>query len=545
MAKVTPVTSKITGTVQNNTSQIPVNENKKTGTNRKVLACTVGAVALSAAIIGTMLYKGKANGKKTAEAVSALTNTFREQMKEFPEDIVYRKNILKSMGASEAGFENLRPVIGPQEYKSIIKDFSDSPIHYTPGEILATPVKDTYELTGVNNRTFRASMHTHTIHSDGALTVRELLDKSAQYADEVEAALHNNPEAKAKHAPFTIAITDHDTLEGCKEAVRIISEDPEKYKNLRVVLGCEMSVENRMLGGELKKPVGMHMVVNAINPFDEKLNQFLTEKKTARINLGKEILTKCKEEISGVNPNLAETMTHEEAKELFPGLKHGIINSDYSIQDYATYKTLLSECIEKNPVVNEAFKKVGVETHNSEEIFSTYINRQPMLGFEKYYTGLKQYTAETLGISEKEAGEKLVITDNTRNILNKINKVTNDYGSKMEELTPAYVDMEEAITLINSQDSGYMTIAHPACINIGERLHHPENSNRCMSDIFRLFKEKGQDRALGAEIYYPYFGDLANSKEWLDGMHRYTKENNMFPTGGLDSHGKNIFYSNK
>ena len=134
------------------------------------------------------------------------------------------------------------------------------------------------------------------------------------------------------------------------------------------------------------------------------------------------------------------SFSFEEAKELFPGLKHGIINSDYSIQDYATYKTLLSECIEKNPEVNEAFKKAGVETHNSEEIFNTYINKQPMLGFGKYYTGLKQYTAEVLGISEKEAGEKLVITDNTRNVLNKINMMVMEQQiSKNEPLLQYHI----------------------------------------------------------------------------------------------------------
>ncbi len=547
MAKVTPITSKINQTVQSNNSPQVSNDNKKTtGTRNKIIGCTIGAAALGAAIVGTLMYKGKVNNKKVVAAVSEITTAFKEQMKEFPEDIKYRKNILNNMGLNEAEYGNLRPIIGPEEYNKVLKEFSDLPIHYTPGETLNTAIKDGYELSGANNRTYRATMHMHTVHSDGSLTVEELLDKSAKYADEVELAIKDNPEAKAKHAPFTLAITDHDTLEGCKEAVGIILRNPEKYKNLRVVLGCEMSVENKMLGEELNKPVGTHIIVNVINPFDAKLNKFLDEKKLARKDLGKRLIEECKQSIAEINPNLSKELSHEDAQSLFPGLKYGIINSDYSVQDYATYKVLMSECIQNNPEVSNLFKAKSIEPKeiDSNELFNKYINAQPMLGFEKYYQGLKKYTSEALGISEKDAEEKLVINDNTREILSRINTVTGNGGSKME-LSPAYVDMEEAINLIKEQDSGYMTIAHPACINIGERLKHPENSNRCMSDIFRLFKKKGGDRALGAEIYYPYFGDLANSKEWLNSMERYTKENNLIPTGGLDSHGKNIFYSNK
>ena len=548
MAKVNQITPKTISTIQTTNLQTTPKNEKKWSNKEKIAGCTVGAVALGAVIWGTIAYKNKIN-KKTINNINNITNSitdiFKEQMKAFPEDISYRKNILGA-GATEESVAKLRPIIGPQEYKSILTEFSDSPIHYTPGSTLNTAVKDGYELSGVPNRTFRATMHMHTVHSDGMMTVRELLNQSAKYADEVAESLKNNPEAKAKHAPFTIAITDHDTLEGCKEAVQIISENPEKYQNLRVVLGCEMSVENRMLGDALKRPVGLHMVVNAINPFDSELNKFFDNKKIARKTFASELIESCRKGVAELNPDLSKQFSEEEAKVLFPSLKHGVINTDYSVQDYATYKTLLSECIQNNKGVNEAFGKVGVNVNeiNSEDIFDKYINTSSELGFNKYYGGLKKYTAETLGISEEEAGKRLYISDETGAVLDKINGITGNAGSKME-LTPIYVDMEEGINLIKNQESGYMTIAHPACTNIGERLKYPENSNRCMSDLFRMFKEKGGERALGVEIYYPYFGGLAESHEWLDSMHRYTKENKLIPTGGLDCHGKSIFYSNK
>lgn len=546
MARVNPVTQKIISNISYNNVSVPQNNKKDFGKTEKFIGYTVGAVAIGAAIWGTIAYKNKLNKNSIKEITNPITEMFKEQMKMFPEDINYRKNLLNGAGINKTSVENLRPIVGSQEYKSIITEFSDSAVHYTPGTVLNTVVKDGYELAGVPNRTFRASMHSHTTHSDGVMTVRELLDQSAKYADEVEQSFKNNPDAKAKHAPFTIAITDHDTVEGCKEAVRVISENPEKYKNLRVVLGCEMSVENKMLGDELKKPVEQHIIVNAINPFDVELNQFLDNKKTERTKLAKELIAKCKDSVSEINPDLANSLSHEEAKTLFPSLKHGVINTDYSVRDYVTYKTILSDCIQNNQAVGEEFNRVGINVKeiNSEEIFDKYINTSFEFGFNKYYGGLKKYASDVLGISEEDAGKKLVVTDKTKNVLNRINGITQDAGSKME-LQPAYSDFEDVIKLVRKQESGYMTIAHPACTNIGERLKYPENSNRAMSDIFRNFKEKGKDKALGVEIYYPYFGNLAKSEEWLNSMKRYTDENKLIPTGGLDSHGKNIFYSNK
>ncbi|MCR5265252.1 MAG: hypothetical protein K6E29_01495 [Cyanobacteria bacterium RUI128] len=543
MAKVNPITPKTISTIQTGNLQAAQKNEKKWSNTEIIAGCAVGAVAVGAAIWGTLACKNKINKKSINNITNSITDIFKEQMRAFPEDIGYRKAILGA-GATEESVANLRPIIGPQEYKSILTEFSDSPIHYTPGKTLNTAFKDGYELEGAPNKTFRATMHMHTIHSDGTMSVRELLAKSAKYADEVAESLKTNPDAKVKHAPFTIAITDHDTLEGCKEAARIISEEPERYKNLRVVLGCEMSVENRMLGDELKKPVDQHIIVNVLNPFDEKLNQFFETKKAARKNLAKDLMEKCKQGVAEYDTELSEQLSGEEAQRLFPSLRHGVINTDYSIQDYVTYKTLLSECIQKNKGVSEAFEKAGVKEINSEEIFDKYINTSAELGFNKYYGGLKKYTADTLGISEEEAGKRLVVTDKTNAILGRVKGITTDAGSKMD-LAPAYVDLEDAINIIKNQESGYMTIAHPACTNIGERLKYPENSHRAMSDIFRMFKEKGGDRALGAEIYYPYFGDLSRSGQWLDNMGNYAKENKLIPTGGLDSHGKSIFYSNK
>ena len=66
-----------------------------------------------------------------------------------------------------------------------------------------------------------------------------------------------------------------------------------------------------------------------------------------------------------------------------------------------------------------------------------------------------------------------------------------------------------------------------------------------MQKLFKLFKEHAGEKAYATEIYYPYFGELAKSKEWLELMEKSTNENELIKTGGLDTHGKSIFYSDK
>lgn len=316
---------------------------KKSKVSSKTILVLAGAAVTAGLIYGIVRHNTKSI-KNSAENLSEIQKLFKEQISQFPTDIDYRKQIIDLAGLRKTELYNLRPLIGPEEYKNIIKEFSDNPIHYMPGKTLLTAVKDDYGLDGVIAKTFRASMHMHTNHSDGKISVSELLDKSAKYADEVFETIKNDPSIKAKNAPFTIAITDHDTLEGCKEAVKIISSDPEKYKNLRVALGVEMTVENRMLGNKLKTPVPIHMTVNCLNPFDEKLNNFFNEKKRHRSELMKKIIEKC----SRSEPDFKNTFKLEEAEELYPALKNKVTNINYSMRDYLKKKIIDSGLYKNN-----------------------------------------------------------------------------------------------------------------------------------------------------------------------------------------------------
>ena len=453
----------------------------KNNTAIKNIAITVGILAA----IGLLIINRR--NLKPSAAKKLLNKTgiqeLWNEMRAFPEDIKYRKKLLKALNMPNSDMPLLRSVIGGQEYTKILKDLSDSPVHYTPGEILSKIERDNHNLTGVKNKTFRASFHNHTNNSDGHSSVKDFLEQAAKYADEVAEFHKNNPLKKAPNAPFTIAISDHDTIEGCKEAVKIISQNPDKYKNLRVLLGVELTVENMQLGSKLKKPVPLHIVCNSINPFDKKLNAFLDMKKQQRILSAKAFFKECKEKISKTDKDFAETIKYEEITNKYNMVRSGLNYPYYFIKEF----------IEKR-----------MKTYNSFE-------------------------------------NNLEIKQQIQNILNELAK---NYSPKLN-LKPCFVNMDEVMNIITKQKNGYINFAHPAYTNIGECLHDRSCSRESIKELFRLIKQKWNDRVLGAEIYYPYEGKKFYDPTWTGLMEKSADLNGYIKTGGLDSHGKSIFYCKK
>ncbi len=502
---------------------------------KQIAAYTVGCVALATGITYGLIRYNKVAVKKLLE----------KQVQQFPNDINYRKQILKLAGLENVDVSSIRSIVGPQEYKGIISELSSDAVHYTPGQTLLTAGKDSYELDGVKAKTFRATLHMHTIHSDGKLSVEELLHKSAKYADKVAKKIKNENGAKAQNAPFTIAITDHDTLEGCKEAVRIIAKNPEKYKNLRVVLGSEMSVENKMLAQEQKSPISQHMLVHCINPFDSNLNKFFDEKKQYRADLMKKLIENASEAL----PKYSSKFIFEEAEHLYPSLKHKITHVNFSMKDYLQYKIIFNECFENNSILQEKLKnaKINISKIDYNSFLDKCADKEKNYNNEyyyRYYDALKNYVADLLKITPDEAGKKLELTNEIKQNLKKAERICMDELPQMN-LASAYTDIETAISMIKSQPHGYMAIAHPALTDIGSYLKNSYKSKDLMFEIFKIFKEKGEDRALAAEIHYHYFDDLAKNPEWVNLMKNFAERNDLYCIGGLDTHGKNIFYSGK
>ena len=201
-----------------------------------------------------------------------LTPIEKDRMNAFPKDVDYKKEILLYLGYPMDNHLALRSIVGPQEFGYVINKFDNNPDAYSAGEVTIEN-SDKTVLTNVMNKKYRANMHIHTLYSDGKMSVKELLDNSAKYANNIANYFENNN--IKDYEPFTIAITDHNTTEGAKEAVKIIYDNPEKYKNLRVVLGIELSASEVDNSNKNRQ---VHILAQSINPFDDEMNAKLNKR---------------------------------------------------------------------------------------------------------------------------------------------------------------------------------------------------------------------------------------------------------------------------
>ena len=119
--------------------------------------------------------------------------------KMFPKDAKYRAELAQSLGVSNP--EKLSSVVGTQELKAILKNSKQT--NFVPK--LGEDNKPT-------NPDFCINLHIHSKYSDGCLEVQDILDQAQQYAEETS-------------KPFLFSISDHDSLEGTKEALELISKD--------------------------------------------------------------------------------------------------------------------------------------------------------------------------------------------------------------------------------------------------------------------------------------------------------------------------------
>ena len=163
-------------------------------------------------------------------------------------DLEYKDQIIRSSNIPDLSLENLSPIVGPYELMNFITENSKNPDIYSPSD------------ENIKNKVFQANFHSHTTNSDGSLTVQEMLDLAENYAQSIAPK------------PFYLAITDHNKTKSGKDIVEILHKYPNKYKNLKLVLGMEVFSVMATKPPFLKNKIDIHLVTLAINPYDKDLN---------------------------------------------------------------------------------------------------------------------------------------------------------------------------------------------------------------------------------------------------------------------------------
>ena len=195
----------------------------------------------------------------------------------YPEDEKYREDLAEEINKIEetkVSTDDLKSVMGPQELKDILKNELKPEKELKPKNFSLGK-----DYANVNNGIFSVNLHMHTNHSDEVMTVENLLNQTENYAE-------YRLNTCGKNDPVIVAITDHDMLEGAQEAIKILSEHPKKYKNIRFVPGIEFNAKHKIDKKDYSfKPKDastyrqMEIIGYCINPFNKELNEFMNTRR--------------------------------------------------------------------------------------------------------------------------------------------------------------------------------------------------------------------------------------------------------------------------
>lgn len=173
---------------------------------------------------------------------------------------------LKNKYDIEVTESSLNSILSPEEFIKLIYQYK--PEDYSVGNYLSENYNDFFK--NATDGKFRITLHNHTDFSDGYMTPEQFINQAAAYADKVAKFLPNSD----LRPPFVIALTDHDEIKGSCEIIKIIAQNPQKYKNLKFVAGSEMGVKYDNKDFDL--------TALAINPFDEELDLYIENLKEIR-----------------------------------------------------------------------------------------------------------------------------------------------------------------------------------------------------------------------------------------------------------------------
>lgn len=190
--------------------------------------------------------------------------------------LISEKNYIESL-AKGVGCEpqHLKAVIGPRELRN---------------RILNSAPKN-FSAANAETGDFNINLHLHTTASDGKFTPETLF----QEVDKQVANIRKNE----KKEDFIVAITDHDTLQGAKQALTYIASEteknPDRFKGIRFVPGIEINAkyENPEI---LTGPLRLEVLVYCVNPYEGDLYEMVKTKKEKHTDLINSVIKKAAEE---------------------------------------------------------------------------------------------------------------------------------------------------------------------------------------------------------------------------------------------------------
>jgi len=334
---------------------------------------------------------------------------------------------------------------------------------------------------------FRADLHSHSNHSDGDGYVQTILEDAAEYANK----LYSKTKQK-----FIFALTDHDTVEGVKEALQIISSNPKKYKNLQFVPGIEVSFAHSSPNSTNACEMS-EVLVYGINPYSEKVSTFLNNIKTKREDMIKNFIAEADKRCPLSNLNFEEFSKHYEFE------KYGnLMNIHWRAYHYVQTK-------------HAAAIQAGANGRDAGKFYEEIVNGMPFPTIKK----LKDSGKLNPGTMDEAPEFKDILEQAKPHFQD--GKLIAQSENTFEEIIDAFKDEPEV----------FMSYAHP--------FYFTEYTGN-IEPTLKYFTEKSEGLIKASESYHQAYGERVKP-EIIEEIKNQTEKLNLLNTGGRDNHKERLF----
>ncbi len=374
-------------------------------------------------------------------------------------------------------------IIDEKDFINRIKNFDE--YAFKVGERQDIGVLDSHDFRYLKNGKFKANLHVHTQYSDGEMSIRELLN----LADDIS---KKNPE-------FITAITDHDTIDGDKEATELIND----YKHVNICFGVEISTVGINFPNQTK-PLQIHLLVYGINPNDKILDDYLKHKRDLKLQLAKDTICKLDKAL----PQYKFTL--EEAAKCHAMVLKGEDEVAHPLKKYTSGRILLDYYF---PNADFSYEK-------------------PIYKYKYLFKGKEPYHATYKKALELYVGQELPkIPDKIEEKIQIAREIYLNAHPSIGKMLNPFSSFEDVVKFISNLNSGVMSIAHPARI----KAYCPEFYDY----LFEHFKAVGGEKAMFYEGFYQSY-EGKYFQEWKSIIDKSAAKYGLLKTGGLDSHGKSL-----
>lgn len=407
------------------------------------------------------------------------------QKQDLSADFKYLDELAKSLSTvldKKVKTEQLKSVMGKNELFSILPKMQ----------------KENYiSFKNTENGIFKIDLHSHSNYSDGQGDVQKILNQAAEYGDR----LHSKNGEK-----FIFALSDHDTLDGVKEALKIIAKNPEKYDNIRFVPAVELSFVHK--ADNTNNPTeGSELLAHCINPFSENLNILIDNVHKKRSDMINNALQDLSEKIPDTK-FLKEEMDSIYLKKPNENFAY---NLHWRIYNYAQVKYRTAQIAKEQNKNPETLYKELMDDFRIDKNQKSPYNFNQLLKDKRISTATSETTQSVDEILSKYfpkvEGEKI-----------------NSSGEN---------SFDDIIETLSKEKNVSLGFAHPYFL--AEKFKNPE-------EAITNFIHRAKGLIQTSESFHQAYPDwLKNNKaKEIDAINEITKKHNLLPTGGRDNHSANL-----